>query len=36
MKLAYRILDELFYMNGERLPRVLAELRAYLWRRAYC
>lgn len=32
MKVLFRILDELFYCNGERLPGPLATLRAFLWR----
>jgi len=33
MKSTFHILDELFYRNGERLPRPLVALRAFLWRR---
>jgi len=32
MKTLFRILDELFYRNGERLPKLFASLRAFAWR----
>lgn len=32
MKKLFRVLDALFYWNGERLPKPFAALRAFAWR----
>lgn len=34
MRILFRILDELFYWNDERLPGLLAALRSFAWQRS--